>query len=110
MTRTVGEIMSGKSGNKNLVIIAFAMNTCIAVVKSVVASITSSSAMLAEAIHSWADSGNQLLLLLGIHLSQKKPDEKTPVWTGQGKLLLGLYRSTSAILDRSLLLDLRGGS
>lgn len=46
------------------VVIAFAMNVLVAVAKSVAAVITGSASMAAEAAHSWADTGNEIFLLV----------------------------------------------
>ena len=62
---------------------AIAANFVIAVSKYVVAFITGSSAMLSEALHSTADTGNELLLLLGLHQSRKPPDKMHPVGHGR---------------------------
>ncbi|MBE9549692.1 MAG: cation diffusion facilitator family transporter [Proteobacteria bacterium] len=62
---------------------ALGANSSIAVAKSFAAWITGSGAMLAEAIHSFADSGNQLLLLLGLKQAGKPSDESHPL--GYGK-------------------------
>jgi len=60
--------------SKRAIIAAMLANLGIAVAKLVAFVVTSSSAMLAESIHSLADTGNQLLLLLGGHRAQKQPD------------------------------------
>ncbi|WP_434415237.1 cation diffusion facilitator family transporter [Nannocystis pusilla] len=58
-------------------------NLLIAVAKGVAAVITGSGAMLAETLHSFADCGNQLLLLLGVRMSRRPPTEKHPLGHGR---------------------------
>ena len=71
--------------SKGVIYAAIVTNIAIAVCKFVAAAITGSSAMLAEAFHSTADSGNELLLLLGIKSSARPPDALHPY--GHGKVL-----------------------
>ncbi|MDH4107756.1 MAG: cation diffusion facilitator family transporter [Gammaproteobacteria bacterium] len=65
------------------ILYAFLANLGIAITKSWAAWLTGSGSMLAEAIHSYADTGNQVLLYLGLKQSSRAPDEKHPL--GYGK-------------------------
>ncbi len=75
--------MAGGSNPTKAILYAFAANGGIAIAKSFAAFYTGSSSMTAEAIHSYADSGNQLLLLLGMSRAKKAPDAEHPL--GYGK-------------------------
>ena len=71
------------SGSKTVVLAALIGNAIIAVIKFIVAFMTRSSAMLAEAFHSLADTGNQALLLVGISRSKKKATDAHPFGFGK---------------------------
>jgi cation diffusion facilitator family transporter len=64
--------------SKKVVIAALAGNLAIATCKFAAAFLSGSTATLAEAVHSLADTGNQALLLIGIRLSSRAPDERFP--------------------------------
>jgi len=71
------------SGSKLVIIAALIGNSLISITKFVAASITGSSAMMSEGIHSLVDTGNQVLLLYGLKRATKPPDEDFPF--GYGK-------------------------
>jgi len=75
--------MTTNSDSIRSIFYALFANLSIAVAKAAAAFWTGSGAMLAEAIHSLADSCNQLLLLFGIRQSKRPPDANYPL--GYGK-------------------------
>ncbi len=80
--------MSTQGGTK-AVLAALSANLGIAVAKFVAFLITRSSSMLAESIHSVADSGNQVLLLLGQRRAARPPDEEHPFGYGRSRYIAG---------------------
>lgn len=75
--------MASEHNSMKAILYAFGANLGIGIVKTAAAIFTGSGAMLAEAIHSYADTANQLLLIIGIKQSKKKPTEQHPL--GYGK-------------------------
>jgi cation diffusion facilitator family transporter len=74
--------MSG-SDSKSHIVQSLIINMIIAAVKFAAAFFTKSGSMLAEAVHSFADCGNQLLLLWGLNRSSQPPDERHPLGYGR---------------------------
>ncbi len=72
------------SSTARAILYAFLANFGIALAKTWAAWLTGSGSMLAEAIHSYADTGNQVLLFLGLKQSQRPADAEHPL--GYGKL------------------------
>ena len=63
--------MAGSGDSTRAIFFALGANFAIAVAKGVAAFVTGSGAMLAETVHSLADCGNQLLLLLGLRQARR---------------------------------------
>jgi cation diffusion facilitator family transporter len=63
-------------GSQGVVVKALAANLGIAIAKFVAAGTSGSAAMLSEAVHSLADSGNQLFLLMGMRRATREEDER----------------------------------
>ena len=75
--------MAAQSGSRIVVYAALAGNFLIAVTKFIAAAFTGSSAMLSEGVHSLVDTGNELLLLYGLHRAAKPPDREHPFGHGR---------------------------
>ena len=75
--------MAGQADSLKSILFALLANSAIAVAKGVAAFFTGSGAMLAEAIHSVADAGNQLLLILGLRQTRKAPTDDHPLVFGK---------------------------
>jgi len=75
--------MSAQPSSLRAVLYALAANFGIFVAKGVAATITGSTSMMAEAIHSLADCGNQGLLLRGMQESKRAPTREHPFGYGQ---------------------------
>ncbi|MGX5694822.1 cation diffusion facilitator family transporter [Agromyces soli] len=71
------------SGGTKAIIAAFLANMGIAITKLVAWAVSGSASMLAEAVHSFADSGNQLLLILGGRKARKAADKDHPFGYGR---------------------------
>jgi cation diffusion facilitator family transporter len=75
--------MSGQADSKRAIFLALGANFAIFVAKIVAALFTGSGAMLAEAVHSLADCGNQGLLLLGMRQARRPPSDDYPLGWGR---------------------------
>ncbi len=90
--------MSAHAGSKAIVA-ALAANLSIAVMKVVAFALTGSASMLAEAIHSAADSVNQMLLMFGGHKARRKATTEHPFGYGRERYI---YAFVVAIVIFSL--------
>jgi cation diffusion facilitator family transporter len=81
------------SGGSKAVVAALGANLAIAVSKFVAWGFSGSSSMLAEAVHSLADSGNQILLLVGGRKAQRAADEEHPFGYGRERYVFGFLVS-----------------
>src|SRR6476469_2383421 len=96
---------AGGTGSASLttVLIAFAANLLVAVAKSAAAVVTGSASMLAEAAHSWADTGNEVFLFVAVRRSRRSPDRAHPLGHGREAYVwsllaaLGLFVAGAAV-------------
>jgi cation diffusion facilitator family transporter len=80
--RASDDLTMETSGSIRAVLYALGANFGIFVAKSVAAAVTGSTAMLAEAIHSLADCGNQAMLLRGMSEAKRAPSAEHPLGHG----------------------------
>jgi cation diffusion facilitator family transporter len=80
----------GSGETKRTVIVAGLANIVVAVIKAIAGILTGSSAMLAEAAHSVADTLNQVFLLTSISRSSRPPDDEHPFGYGQERYFWSL--------------------
>jgi cation diffusion facilitator family transporter len=78
------------SENKSTVLLALAANLVIAVAKLVGGLVSGSSAMLAEAAHSVADTLNQVFLLASLKIAARPPDRTHPFGYGKARFFWSL--------------------
>jgi len=81
------------SGGKKAVLAALGSNLAIAASKFVAWGVSGSSSMLAEGVHSIADSGNQILLLVGGSRSRRAATEEHPFGYGRERYVFGFLVS-----------------
>ena len=81
----------GNSESVLTVIIALVMNALIALAKSVVAVITGSASMVAEAAHSWADAGNEIFLLIAERRAAQPRDAAHPFGYGREAYVWSMF-------------------
>ncbi|HMY59091.1 MAG TPA: cation diffusion facilitator family transporter, partial [Pseudomonadota bacterium] len=82
MSESKPPVEPSHGGGLRVVLVALCINLLIAVFKFVAAGISGSTAMLAEAVHSLADTANQVFLLIGMKRSSRPPDARHPFGYG----------------------------
>src|SRR6266480_3440433 len=81
----------GGSESLTTVLVAFGANVLIAVAKSAAAVVTGSASLVAEAAHSWADSGNEIFLLIANRRAHRPPDPAHPLGHGREAYVWSLF-------------------
>jgi cation diffusion facilitator family transporter len=85
------------------VVVAVAANLLVAVAKGVAAALTGSAAMLAETTHSIADTGNEVLLYVGVRRGLRPPDDRHPLGYGQARYYWSLLAAVGIFVIGGLL-------
>ncbi|MCX7523043.1 cation diffusion facilitator family transporter [Microbacterium sp. STN6] len=73
------------------VVVAFSANLLIAIAKSIAATLSGSASMVAEAAHSWADTGNEVFLLIAERRSARASDRRHPLGYGKEAYVWSMF-------------------
>jgi cation diffusion facilitator family transporter len=92
---------TGESGTT--VVVALAANAGIAIAKLAAALLSGSSAMLAEAFHAMADTGNEVVLLVAQRASARPPDDDHPLGHGRAAYFWALIAALGVFVTGALL-------
>jgi cation diffusion facilitator family transporter len=100
----------GSDGSESAVtvVVALAANVLIAVAKTLAALITGSASLLAEAAHSYADSGNEVLLLIANRRSRRPADDAHPFGHGREAYVWSLLAAVGLLVAGAAVSITRG--
>ncbi|MBV9450463.1 MAG: cation diffusion facilitator family transporter [Streptosporangiaceae bacterium] len=73
------------------VLVALCANVLVAIAKSIAAITTGSASLVAESAHSWADSGNEVFLLIADRRARRPPDQAQPYGYGREAYVWSLF-------------------
>jgi cation diffusion facilitator family transporter len=91
LTSVPGANDTGGSESLVTVLVALGANVLVAVAKTVAGLVTGSASIVAEAAHSWADSGNEVFLLIANRRSRRPPDLAHPFGHGREAYVWSLF-------------------
>jgi len=93
----------GSGESATTVVVALAANLGIALAKLVAALVSGSSAMLAESFHAFADTGNEVVLLIAQKRSERPPDDDHPLGHGRAAYFWALIAALGVFVTGALL-------
>lgn len=91
------------SGGLLTVLIALVANLLVAIAKTVAAAVSGSASMVAEAAHSWADTGNEIFLLVAERRSVKRADASHPLGYGRAAYVWSMVAAFGLFVAGSIL-------
>ncbi len=103
-------LLGGPGGRDSFttVLVALGANVLIAAAKSAAAVVTGSASLLAEAAHSWADTGNEIFLLIANRRSRRPPDAAHPLGHGREAYVWSLFAAVGLFVAGAAVSVTRG--
>jgi cation diffusion facilitator family transporter len=102
------QIGPGKTSSAGTVLVALGANLLVATAKSLAAALTGSASVLAEAAHSWADTGNEGFLMIANRRSLRPPDRAHPFGHGREAYVWSLFAALGLFVSGAVVSLLRG--
>jgi len=96
------------SASTKTVWVAFGANVLVGAAKSIAAVLTGSASLLAEAAHSWADTGNEVFLLVANRRSNRPPDSTHPLGFGREAYVWSLFAALGLFIAGAAVSVTRG--
>src|SRR5690606_33733132 len=83
----------GEEADRGLmaIVVAFVANVLVAIAKTLAAIVTGSASLFAEAVHSWADCGNEVFLFVAERRSRRPRDVAHPLGHGREAYVWSLF-------------------
>jgi cation diffusion facilitator family transporter len=103
-----GEGPGGGDESLFTVIIAFGANLLIAIAKTVASIITGSASLVAEAAHSWADTGNEVFLVVANRRSKRPAEPTHPAGFGREAYVWALLAALGVFVVGAVISVMRG--
>jgi cation diffusion facilitator family transporter len=110
MPGPASSLLRGPSGSESLttVLVALSANVLIAAAKSAAAVLTGSASLVAEAAHSWADSGNEIFLLIANRRARRPADRAHPLGHGREAYVWSLFAAVGLFVAGAVVSVARG--
>jgi cation diffusion facilitator family transporter len=104
------QLLRGPSASESVttVLVAFGANVLIAVAKTAAAVLTGSASLVAEAAHSWADSGNEIFLMIANRRAHRPPDRAHPFGHGREVYVWSLFAALGLFVAGGVVSVMRG--
>ena len=99
---------TGASESLRTILVAFGANILIAVAKSFAGLLTGSASILAEAAHSWADTGNEVFLLIASRRSRRPADPTHPFGHGREAYVWSMFAALGLLVAGATVSITRG--
>jgi cation diffusion facilitator family transporter len=87
-----------RAGSASVVAVAMIGNALVAAAKTAAAVFTRSPSLLAEAVHSWVDTGNEVFVLVAERLAHKPADDERPLGYGRASFVWALFASIAMLM------------